>query len=61
MFFAGSDLHVADERCRGVHVTQASCGGVTHWALANEEDGSILTVAFGQGAANGTLSTSMEG
>ena len=36
----------------------AACGGVTHWALAQEEDG-VMTIAFGQGALNGTyLATS---
>lgn len=36
-------------------VTHINCGGVTHWALAPDEDGSVMTIAFGQGAANGEL------
>ncbi|KZT10189.1 RCC1/BLIP-II [Laetiporus sulphureus 93-53] len=37
-------------------VTHAACGGVTHWALApDEDDGGVMTIAFGQGAANGEL------
>ena len=43
----------------GVKVTQACSGGVTHFALAPDqesEDGrGVLTVAFGQNAANGEL------
>lgn len=39
----------------GCNVFAASCGGVTHWALVKEEDGSITTIAFGQGASNGEL------
>ncbi|PCH44602.1 RCC1/BLIP-II [Wolfiporia cocos MD-104 SS10] len=40
----------------GCKVTHAACGGVTHWALApDEDDGSIMTIAFGQGAGNGEL------
>ncbi|KAL4249963.1 Protein RCC2 [Abortiporus biennis] len=39
----------------GCKVTSVSCGGVTHFALAPDEDGSIMTIAFGQGAANGEL------
>ncbi|GJE93212.1 RCC1/BLIP-II protein [Phanerochaete sordida] len=39
----------------GCNVIAASCGGVTHWALVKEEDGSIMTIAFGQGASNGEL------
>lgn len=40
---------------RGCNVIAASCGGVTHWALVKEDDGSIMTIAFGQGASNGEL------
>lgn len=36
-------------------MTAASCGGVTHWSLVEEEDGSIMAIAFGQGAGNGEL------
>ncbi|GBE86634.1 predicted protein [Sparassis crispa] len=39
----------------GCKITYASCGGVTHWALAPDDDGSVMTIAFGQGAANGEL------
>ncbi|KAM5532222.1 hypothetical protein V8D89_014122 [Ganoderma adspersum] len=38
----------------GCKITHAACGGVTHWALALEDDG-IMTIAFGQGALNGEL------
>lgn len=40
---------------RGCNVIAASCGGVTHWALVKEEDDTIMTIAFGQGAGNGEL------
>ncbi|KAF7964752.1 hypothetical protein HWV62_3270 [Athelia sp. TMB] len=33
----------------------AACGGVTHWALTEDEDGGVLTVAWGQNAANGMI------
>lgn len=36
-------------------MTHASCGGVTHWALVDEGDGEVMTVAWGQNAANGEL------
>ncbi|KZT69242.1 RCC1/BLIP-II protein [Daedalea quercina L-15889] len=39
----------------GCKVVHAACGGVTHWALAPDEDDSIMTIAFGQGASNGEL------
>ncbi|KAF8448724.1 regulator of chromosome condensation 1/beta-lactamase-inhibitor protein II [Boletus edulis BED1] len=39
----------------GCKISQASCGGVTHFALTSEEDGSVMTVAYGQNAANGEL------
>ena len=39
---------------RGCKVLHAACGGVTHWALApSDDDESIMTIAFGQGASNG--------
>jgi hypothetical protein len=38
-------------------VTQASCGGVTHWVLADDDTDGIMTIAFGQGAGNGMLLT----
>ncbi|KAG6381859.1 regulator of chromosome condensation 1/beta-lactamase-inhibitor protein II [Boletus reticuloceps] len=40
---------------RGCKISRASCGGVTHFALTSEEDGSVMTVAYGQNAANGEL------
>ncbi|KAI8985752.1 regulator of chromosome condensation 1/beta-lactamase-inhibitor protein II [Trametes punicea] len=36
----------------GCKIIHAACGGVTHWALAQEDDG-VMTIAFGQGALNG--------
>ncbi|EMD39122.1 hypothetical protein CERSUDRAFT_46878, partial [Gelatoporia subvermispora B] len=38
----------------GVKITFAACGGVSHWALALDEDG-LMTIVFGQGASNGEL------
>ncbi|KAI0358134.1 RCC1/BLIP-II [Trametes cingulata] len=38
----------------GCKIIHAACGGVTHWAIAQEEDG-VMTIAFGQGAQNGEL------
>ncbi|KAI0640772.1 RCC1/BLIP-II [Trametes meyenii] len=37
--------------CKIVHI---ACGGVTHWAIAQDEEG-VMTIAFGQGAQNGEL------
>jgi hypothetical protein len=37
-------------------MTHAACGGVTLFALASEEDGGVMTVAWGQNAANGAFS-----
>jgi hypothetical protein len=35
-------------------VIAAADGGVTHFALApDEDDGGVMTIAFGQGATNG--------
>lgn len=39
---------------RGCKISAASCGGVTHFALTTDDDGSVMTVAYGQNAANGT-------
>ncbi|KAH7891008.1 regulator of chromosome condensation 1/beta-lactamase-inhibitor protein II [Phlebopus sp. FC_14] len=39
----------------GCKISHASCGGVTHFALTTEEDGGVMTVAWGQNAANGEL------
>ena len=33
----------------------ASSGGVTHFAITPDEEGGVMTIAFGQGAANGTV------
>ena len=32
------------------------CGGVTHWALTPDDDDSVMTIAWGQNAANGDRS-----
>ncbi|KDQ62001.1 hypothetical protein JAAARDRAFT_528999 [Jaapia argillacea MUCL 33604] len=39
----------------GCKMTHANCGGVTHWALAPDDDGGVMTVTWGQNAANGEL------
>ncbi|OBZ74133.1 Protein RCC2 [Grifola frondosa] len=39
----------------GCKITHAACGGVTHWALAPDDDDTVMTIAFGQGAANSEL------
>ncbi|KAI6112530.1 regulator of chromosome condensation 1/beta-lactamase-inhibitor protein II [Pisolithus sp. B1] len=39
----------------GCKISTASCGGVTHFALTADEDGGVMTVAYGQNAANGEL------
>ncbi|THG99799.1 hypothetical protein EW026_g2605 [Hermanssonia centrifuga] len=36
----------------GCKISHASCGGVTHWLLAVDDDGSTMTIAFGQNASN---------
>ncbi|KAK7435367.1 hypothetical protein VKT23_019722 [Stygiomarasmius scandens] len=36
-------------------ITHATCGGVTHWATTPDDDGTTMTVAWGQNAANGEL------
>jgi hypothetical protein len=33
----------------------ATCGGVTHWALTDDDEGGVMTVAWGQNAVNGEL------
>ncbi|CDO70139.1 hypothetical protein BN946_scf184783.g23 [Trametes cinnabarina] len=38
----------------GCKILYAACGGVTHWAIAQEDDG-VMTIAWGQGAQNGEL------
>lgn len=35
----------------------ASCGGVTHWALTPDDDDSVMTIGWGQNAANGNRSS----
>jgi alpha-tubulin suppressor-like RCC1 family protein len=39
----------------GCRMSFVACGGVTHWGLTTDEDGSLMTVAWGQNAANGEL------
>ncbi|RDB27916.1 Protein RCC2 [Hypsizygus marmoreus] len=39
----------------GCKISLARCGGVTHWALTPDDDDSVMTVAWGQNAANGEL------
>ncbi|THH33373.1 hypothetical protein EUX98_g865 [Antrodiella citrinella] len=39
----------------GCKVYQAACGGVTHFALSPEDDNTVMTIAYGQGASNGEL------
>ncbi|KAG6332897.1 hypothetical protein ID866_6193 [Astraeus odoratus] len=39
----------------GCKISAANCGGVTHFALTTDEDGGVMTVAYGQNAANGEL------
>ncbi|KAF8655946.1 hypothetical protein AX16_002853 [Volvariella volvacea WC 439] len=36
-------------------ISLARCGGVTHWALTPDEDFPVMTVCWGQNAANGEL------
>ncbi len=47
-----SSLRYLTEFIRGCKIIHAACGGVTHWAIAQEETG-VMTIAFGQGALNG--------
>ena len=45
----------------GCKVKHACSGGVTHFALApDEEEGEIMTIAWGQNAANGELGLGLE-
>ncbi|GLB41420.1 putative regulator of chromosome condensation (RCC1) repeat [Lyophyllum shimeji] len=39
----------------GCKISLARSGGVTHWALTPDEDDTVMTVAWGQNAANGEL------
>ena len=41
--------------CRGCKLWHCASGGVTHWALAPDDDETVMTIAWGQNAANGTL------
>jgi hypothetical protein len=45
---------------RGCKISLARCGGVTHWALTPDEDDTVMTVAWGQNAANGVSPTSFQ-
>lgn len=38
---------------RGCKISLARCGGVTHWAVTPDDDGSPMTVCWGQNASNG--------
>lgn len=49
-------FHLTHCTSRGCKIVHAACGGVTHWAIAQEEDG-VMTIVFGQGALNGGLQT----
>jgi hypothetical protein len=40
---------------RGCKMSLARCGGVTHWAVTPDDDGSPMTVCWGQNASNGDL------
>jgi hypothetical protein len=40
---------------RACKIRHASCGGVTHWALTDDDEGGVMTVAWGQNATNGTI------
>ncbi|KAG2364307.1 regulator of chromosome condensation 1/beta-lactamase-inhibitor protein II [Suillus spraguei] len=39
----------------GCKISGGSCGGVTHFALTTDDDGSVMTVAWGQNASYGEL------
>jgi len=39
----------------GCKMVLARCGGVTHWAITPDDDGSPMTVCWGQNASNGEL------
>ena len=49
-------LHIQipiDQVCRGCKIIIARSGGVTHWLLTPDDDGTPMTVCWGQNAANG--------
>ncbi|KAG2143761.1 regulator of chromosome condensation 1/beta-lactamase-inhibitor protein II [Suillus bovinus] len=39
----------------GCKISGGSCGGVTHFALTSDDDGGVMTVAWGQNASYGEL------
>ncbi|KAF8325028.1 regulator of chromosome condensation 1/beta-lactamase-inhibitor protein II [Amanita rubescens] len=39
----------------GCKMSLARCGGVTHWAVTPDDDGTPMTVCWGQNASNGEL------
>lgn len=40
---------------RGCKVSHPRSGGVTHWLITPDDDGTPMTVCWGQNAANGEL------
>ena len=51
-----STLDDIERHTRGCKMIHASCGGVTHWALAPDDDDIAMTIGWGQNAANGNRS-----
>ncbi|KAF5361127.1 hypothetical protein D9758_009052 [Tetrapyrgos nigripes] len=49
---SSADAFLPSFRSRGCKITHAACGGVTHWATTPDDDGTTMTVAWGQNAAN---------
>ncbi|KAG6835386.1 hypothetical protein H0H93_001964 [Arthromyces matolae] len=45
---------------QGCKIMLARSGGVTHWVLTPDEDDSVMTVAWGQNAANGELGLGLD-
>ena len=48
-------LVVIDSDCfvnRACKISFATCGGVTHWALTDDDNGGVMTVGWGQNATN---------
>ncbi|KAI0692446.1 RCC1 BLIP-II [Cytidiella melzeri] len=39
----------------GCKATKPSCGGVSHWLLAPDDEGGVMTITFGQSAQNAEL------
>ena len=59
-YFLLSHLFRSADRLRSIFrackIKHAACGGVTHFALAPDEDeGDIMTIAWGQNASNGAI------